>query len=61
MKLYTKTTDDIYELPLAVADSKRELAQMLGQSIGGVKSAFSHGLSMYHEIEVEEDETKDLY
>lgn len=61
MKLYTKTTNDKYELPLAVADSKRELAEMLGQSIGGVKSAYSHGLSMYHEIEVEEDETKDLY
>lgn len=52
MKLYTKTTNDKYELPLAVADSKRELAEMLGQSLGGVKSAFSRKLSMYHEIEI---------
>ena len=62
MKLYTKTTNDIYELPIAVADSKKELAEMLGQSFGGVKSAFSRKLSLYHEIEVEEDgETEDIH
>ena len=61
MKLYTKTTNDKYELPLAVADSKKELAEMLGQSLGGVKSAFSHGLKMYHEIEVEEDEAEHIH
>ena len=55
MKLYTKTTNDIYELPLAVADSKRELAEMLGMSIGGVKSSFSKKKRNYHEIEVEDE------
>ena len=56
MKVYTKTTADIYELPLAVADSKRELAQMLGMSVGGVKSLYSHKSKRYHEIEIEEGE-----
>lgn len=55
MKVYTKTTNDKYELPIAVADSKRELAMMLGQSIGGVTSAFSHKISVYHEIDIGED------
>lgn len=31
MKLYMYTTLDKYELPLAVADSPRELAEMTGR------------------------------
>lgn len=53
MKLYTKTTRDRYELPLAVADSKIELARMTGQSANTVMSCFSKKYSNYHEIEVE--------
>jgi len=30
MTLWLKVTNDKYELPLAVADTKRELAEMLG-------------------------------
>lgn len=32
MKLYMMTTSDKYELPLAVADSPHELAEMVGVS-----------------------------
>ena len=31
MTLYLKVTKDKYELPVAVADSKKELARMLGR------------------------------
>lgn len=57
MTVYEKVTRDKYELPLAVADSERELARILGISV----SAVSHGLkkyragkkSIYHEVEIE--------
>ena len=52
MKLYTKTTKDRYEFPLAVADSKAELAQMTGQTVNTVRSCFSKHYGNYHEIEI---------
>lgn len=52
MKLYMKVTRDKYELPLAVADSKRELAEMLGTSINCVYSAYSHGHKTYKVVEI---------
>lgn len=53
MKLYTKTTKDRYEFPLAVADSKTELARMTGQSANTVMSCFSKKYSNYYEIEID--------
>jgi len=60
MTVYERVTHDKYELPLAVADSEQELAEILGVSI----SAVSHGLkryrtgvnSIYQEVEIEEKE-----
>lgn len=42
MVLYMKVTSDVYELPVAVAGSPRELAEMLGESVNAVRSIFSH-------------------
>jgi len=56
MKLYMYTTLDIYELPVAVAETKRELAEMLGRSVNSVQSCFSHKNRGYHIVEVEDDE-----
>lgn len=61
MKLYMYVTFDKYELPLAVADSPRELAEMTGRGTRQtVLSAISHSKyqkrSRYHKVEVEDDE-----
>ena len=61
MKLYLKVTKDKYELPLAVADSPRELAKMIGVSPDTIFSALSHVKagqvrnSTYKIVEVEDE------
>lgn len=56
IKLYVKY-DKVYPyLPLAVADSKSELARMLGVSLNTVVSSFSHGLETFKEIVIDEKE-----
>ena len=40
--LYLRTTVDEYELPVAVAESPGELAEMLGTNANVVSSAISH-------------------
>lgn len=58
MTIYMKVTHDKYELPVAVADSKSELARMVGVR----PSSISHGLnqgwkkSSYVEVEVDDEE-----
>ena len=42
MTLYMKVTRDKYELPVAVAETKAELARMLGRTRESVQSAFFH-------------------
>ena len=61
MKLYLRVTKDKYELPVAVADSPRELAKMCGVAKSGILSAISHEKSgrthssIYKLVEVEDD------
>lgn len=49
-------TKDEYELPIAVADTKRQLAKMLGRTVNSVQSCFSHKNRGYVEVEVDDDE-----
>ena len=56
MTLYLKTTNDELDLPVAVADSGRELANMLGVSVNSVWTCISKGISGYYKIEVEDME-----
>lgn len=56
MKLYVKYSAKYPYLPEAVADSKSELARMIGISINVVISSFYHGRSTYVEVEVEDGE-----
>lgn len=57
MILYIKVTRDKYELPVAVADSKKELAHMVGRDESGIYRAFAEGRkSCYVKVEVEDDE-----
>ena len=58
MTIFMKVTRDEYELPVAVADSKSELARIVGVR----PSSVSHGLnqgwkkSSYVEVEVDDEE-----
>ena len=47
-------------LPVAVADSRSELAKMLGVRRNVVDSAFSHHNSTYFEMEFEEEWEQNL-
>jgi len=52
MTLYMKVTRDEYELPVAVAETKAELARMLGRTRESVQSAFNHAKKYKHPIYV---------
>jgi len=56
MTLYLYVSNDKYELPLAVAESKKELAYLLGKNYVAVSSYFSKGRKQYIKVEVEEDD-----
>lgn len=56
MKLYLKVTKDKYELPIAVAESPRELAKMTGDDAKSISKYIWMGSKVYHRIEVEDDE-----
>lgn len=55
MHVYLKTTLDEYELPVAVADTARELAEMVGTSQSVIYSSISHKYRGYYKVELEED------
>lgn len=54
MTLYVKYDRKPPYLPVAVADSKKELAQMLGVTFHSVLSSYYHKRSTFVEIEIEE-------
>ena len=60
MTLYMKVTRDEYELPVAVAETKAELARMLGIKREHVRTAFSHAKKFknptYVVVEVEDED-----
>ena len=63
MKLYMACENNEYELPVAVAESKTELAKMLGRDISCVSNAIKRSKTVKHptgeyrwaEVEVEDD------
>ena len=61
MKIYMEVTDDKYELPIAVADSAVELAQIINVSANSIYSSISHAKSKGYKsryvcVDVEDDE-----
>ena len=58
MKLYVRTTTDELELPVAVAGSAKELAEMTGTTVGCVLSSISHGHKGWERVEVEDDDAE---
>ena len=61
MILYMEVTSDKYELPVAIAESPRELARMTNTKSNIIRSAICHGKesgrmrSKYVKLEVEDD------
>lgn len=55
MKLYLKVTRDKYELPVAVAESPKELAIMLGTTKNNVLSSISKKRRTWVMVEVEDE------
>lgn len=56
MPLFVKYTKEYPYLPEAVADSKRELAKLLGTTLGTVESSYSHKRKTYAVIYDEDTE-----
>lgn len=56
MKLYLKVTRDKFELPVAVAESPKELAIMLGTTKNNVLSSISKKRRTWVMVEVEDGE-----
>ena len=58
MKLYVRTTTDELELPVAVADSAKELAEMTGTTVGCVYSSIAHDHKGWDRVEVEDEDAE---
>lgn len=54
--LYIACTNDEYELPIAVADTATELAQMVGVTRGSLYSMMTHKIGHYYKVKENEDE-----
>lgn len=54
--LYILVTTDKYELPIAVADTKAELARITGRPLNGIRSCFRANCKAYKVVEIEEEE-----
>ena len=54
MKVYVKYDRRKPHLPVAIADSKEELADMIGTSLNTVASGLSHGIGTYAAVEIDE-------
>lgn len=66
MYVYMYVTTDKYELPIAIADSPKELAAILGTTNNAVSSAISHkkgknpnSLGMYVKVWIDEYENEE--
>lgn len=58
MRLYLATTKDEYELPIAVADSPSQLADLLGVKRERVNQNLSKKIKGWYKIDIEEEESE---
>lgn len=62
MYVYMMVTLDKYQLPLAVADSATELAQIVGANVSTIRTSASHiksgkiKNSRFYRVEIEDDD-----
>lgn len=64
-RLYLKVSDDIYELPVAVADSAPQLAKMIGLSEQNIWNCMRHAKktgkeSVYKVVMLEEKDGNEM-
>ena len=52
MTVYVKYDRCKPHLPVAIADTKEELAKMVGMSLNTVRSSLSHGIGSFAEVEI---------
>jgi hypothetical protein len=52
MTVYVKYDRCKPHLPIAIADTKEELAKMVGMSLNTVRSSLSHGIGSFAEVEI---------
>lgn len=52
MTVYVKYDRCKPHLPVAIADTKEELAKMVGMSLNTVRSSLSHGVGSFAEVEI---------
>lgn len=52
MTVYVKYDRAKPHLPVAIADTKEELAKMIGMSLNTVRSSLSHGVGSFAEVEI---------
>ena len=52
--VYMRTTTDEFELPVAVADTAKELAENIGTSVNVVYSSLSHNHKGWAKVDIEE-------
>ena len=52
MTVYVKYDRCKPHLPVAIADTKEELAKMIGMSLNTVRSSLSHGIGSFAEVEI---------
>ncbi len=55
MKVYIKYDRMKPHLPVAIADTKEELAKMVGMSLNTIRSSLSHGVDTIAEVELYDD------
>ena len=53
MTVYVKYDRCKPHLPVAIADTKEELAKMIGMSLNTVRSSLSHGIGSFAEVEID--------
>lgn len=63
-RLYLATTQDMFELPIAVGDTPEDLAKQIGATPGTILSVISHAkrhkwTTMYHRIYYTDKEWND--
>lgn len=60
-KLYMAVTKDKYELPYAIADGPKELAEITGERAATIRSYISTGQKGFVKVEWDESEDDDAY
>lgn len=56
MTLYMRVTNDEYELPVAIAETKKDLSRMLGLNDSAVSKVMQYKSPLYVAVEVDNDE-----